>query len=407
MFFAVNLNVKIISRVSAGKLYFQKKVGRLIDCQSLQYSPIKLYKRLQGACIHFGFTGYNSMRNSRIRVLTIGGGSGQFALLSALRDLKDIKITSVVSMTDNGGSTGRLRDELGILPPGDVLKCIIALSPLREAAQSILLKRLNGYGELQGHNAGNMLLTMLSRYADSFPAAIKTLSDILEIDGTVLPATTDKATLVAELSDGSRVYGESAIDIPKGEQRKNIKEVFLVPHFNNAISAYPPVVEAIENSDYIFIGPGDLFTSIMASLIVPGVKDAIQKASAKIIFISNIMTKFGETHNFRGYDFVRKLEDAIGRRFHGIIYNARRPGKHLLEKYLAEKAEFVEFEKIEDWIGDRNIYEGDFLNTAAEIARHDPQKLSAQIKRVIFKKDPINITYEPPEIYESDNAIRL
>jgi uncharacterized cofD-like protein len=160
------------------------------------------------------------MRYTKIRVLTIGGGSGQFALLSALRDLKDIKITSVVSMTDNGGSTGRLRDELGILPPGDVLKCIVALSPLRDAAQSILLKRLNGYGKLQGHNAGNMLLTMLSRYTGSFTSAVKTLSDILEIDGTVLPATTDKATLVAELSDGSRIYGESAIDIPQGKQRE-------------------------------------------------------------------------------------------------------------------------------------------------------------------------------------------
>jgi uncharacterized cofD-like protein len=293
------------------------------------------------------------------------------------------------------------------LPPGDVLKCIVALSPLRDAAQSILLKRLNGYGKLQGHNAGNMLLTMLSRYTGSFPSAIKTLSEILEIDGTVLPATTDKATLVAELSDGSRIYGESAIDIPKGKQREKIKEMFLVPHFNNTISAYPPVVEAIENSDYIFIGPGDLFTSIIASLIIPGVKEAIQKASAKIIFISNIMTKFGETHNFRGYDFVRKLEDAIDRQVHGIIYNIRRPGKHLLEKYLAEKAEFVELEKSENWIGDRNIYDGDFLNTSAEIVRHDPPKLSAQIKRIIFKKDPVNIAYEQENMYESDQAIRL
>ncbi len=141
---------------------------------------------------------YNQMRTKKARILTIGGGSGQFALLSALRDLENIEITSVVSMTDNGGSTGRLRDELGILPPGDALKCIVALSPLRDAAQSILLKRLNGFGRLQGHNAGNMLLTMLSDYTGSFPTAINTLSDILEIKGTVLPATTDKATLVAD-----------------------------------------------------------------------------------------------------------------------------------------------------------------------------------------------------------------
>jgi uncharacterized cofD-like protein len=324
------------------------------------------------------------MGNKKIRILTIGGGSGQFALLSALRDLEDINITSVVSMTDNGGSTGRLTDELGILPPGDVLKCIVALSPLRDAAKSILLKRLNGYGKLQGHTAGNMLLSMLSRYTDSFPAAINTLSEILQLEGTVLPATTDKATLVAVLSDGRKIYGESAIDIPKGEQRENIREMFLVPHYNNSISVYPPVIEAIENSDYIFIGPGDLFTSIVASLIVPGIKEEIIKTKAKIIFILNIMTKFGETHNFRGYDFAKKIEDCIDRQVDGIIYNTKRPNKHLLKRYLDEKAEFVELEKSEKWIGNRVIYDGDFLDTSAQIARHDSTKLASFIKKIIF-----------------------
>jgi uncharacterized cofD-like protein len=347
------------------------------------------------------------MRNRKTRVLTIGGGSGQFALLSALRDIKDIEITSVVSMMDNGGSTGRLRDELGILPPGDALKCIVALSPLRDAAQSILLKRLNGYGKLQGHNAGNLLLTMLSRYTGSFPSAIETLSEILEIEGTVLPATTDKATLVAELSDGSRIYGESAIDIPKGDQREQIKDMFLVPHFNNSISVYPPVVEAIENSDYIFIGPGDLFTSIIASLIVPGMKEKIQRTRAKIIFILNIMTKYGETHDFRGFDFIRKIEDIINRRVHGVIYNTRRPGRHLLRKYFTEKAEFVELEKSENWIGDRVIYDGDILNTSAEIARHDPQKLSSLIKKIIFKENYLHLALGQSPGFNSDIAVRL
>ena len=118
------------------------------------------------------------MQGESYHVLTIGGGSGQFALLSGLRDLNNIAITSVVSMSDNGGSTGRLRDELGILPPGDALKCVIALSPFREVAQKIMLKKLEGDRRLQGHNAGNILLTMLSQYAGSFPAAIDALSEI-------------------------------------------------------------------------------------------------------------------------------------------------------------------------------------------------------------------------------------
>jgi uncharacterized cofD-like protein len=347
------------------------------------------------------------MKNKHHKILTIGGGSGQFALLSALRDLKDINITSVVPMSDNGGSTGRLRDELGILPPGDVLKCIIALSPLRESAQSILLKRLNGYGKLQGHNAGNMLLTMLSRYTGSFPAAIKALSEILELAGTVLPVTIDQATLVAELSDGRRIYGESAIDIPKGEKRGKIKNVFLVPHYNNSISVYPPVIDTIKSSDYIFIGPGDLFTSIIANLIVPGIKEEIQKTSAKIIFILNIMTKFGETHGFTGNDFIRKLEEYLNRPVDGIIYNKRRPGKLLLEKYLDKKAEFVELDKSERWISDRAIYDGDLLNTSAEIVRHDPMKLAHLIEGIIFREDYINLRLEPPKIQKSDIGLRL
>ena len=335
------------------------------------------------------------LKNKRQKILTIGGGSGQFVLLSALRDVENIDVTSVVPMTDNGGSTGRLRDELGILPPGDVLKCIIAQSPLREAAQNILLKRLNGYGKLNGHNAGNMLLTVLSRYTGSFPAAIKTLSEILEVEGSVLPATTDKATLVAELSDGRRIYGESAIDIPNSEKREKIKNIFLVPHYNNSISVYPPVVDAIKSSDYIFIGPGDLFTSIIANLIVPGMKEEIKKANVKIIFILNIMTKFGETHDFNGNDFVRKIEEYLNRQVDGIIYNTRKPGKHMLQNYIEEKVEYVELDESESWIGDRAIYDGDLLNTSGEIVRHDPRKLASLIKRIIFNEDSIHLESTP------------
>ena len=327
------------------------------------------------------------MKRKTHKILTIGGGSGQYLLLSALRDLRDIKITSVVSMTDNGGSTGRLRDELGILPPGDVLKCIVALSPFRDFAHKILLKRLNGNRRLNGHNAGNMLLTMLSRYTGSFPTAIDTLSEILEVKGRILPITTDKATLVAELTDGSRIYGESAIDIPQGSIRERIKNLFLVPHYNNAISAYPRVIEEINNSDYILIGPGDLYTSIIASLTVPGIKEEIQKASAKFYYILNIMTKFGETDNFRGYDFVQEIENYLGRQIDGIIYNVKKPNKHLLNKYLNGKAEFVELDKTEPWIGDRAIYDKDLLDISVEYVRHDQHKLASLIEGILFNHD--------------------
>ena len=281
-------------------------------------------------------------RSGAHKILTIGGGSGQYTLLSGLRDIKNIEITAVASMADNGGSTGRLRDELGVLPPGDVLKCVIALSPLRDAAKKIMLKTLNGNTRLQGHKAGNMLITMFSRYTGSFPAAIRTLSEILEVSGSVLPGTTNKATLVAELVDGRRIYGESAIDIPKSTRREQIKDLFLVPHHEGSISAYPPVIESIKDSDIILVGPGDLFTSIFASLIVPGIKEAIQSTTARIFYILNIMTKFGETHNFKGKDFIKKVEMYLGQQVDGIILNNKKPNISLLKKYFAKKSEFVE-----------------------------------------------------------------
>jgi uncharacterized cofD-like protein len=333
-----------------------------------------------------GLQGMDLHKNLALKILTIGGGSGQYTLLSGLRDIKNIEITAVVSMADNGGSTGRLRDELGVLPPGDILKCMIALSPLRDTAKKIMLKTLKGNRRLQGHKAGNMLITMLSRYTGSFPAAIQTLSEILEVSGRVLPGTTNKATLVAELVDGSRIYGESAIDIPQSTQREQIKDLFLVPHHNGSVSAYPPVIEAIKISDIILIGPGDLFTSIIASLIVPGIKEAIQSTNARIFYILNIMTKFGETHNFKVNDFVQKVETYLGRQVDGLICNNRKPNDRLLKKYLAEKSEFVEIERLEKRINNRLIYADDLLDSSDEIVRHDSKKLASLIQSIISKE---------------------
>jgi len=337
-------------------------------------------------------------KNGALKIITMGGGSGQYALLSGLRDIKNIEITAIASMADNGGSTGRLRDELGVLPPGDVLKCVIALSPLRDAAKKIMLKTLKGDRRLQGHKAGNMLITMLSRYTGSFPAAIRALSEILEVSDRVLPATTNKATLVAELVDGSRIYGESAIDIPQSTQREHIKDLFLVPHHNGSISAYPPVIEAIKLSDIILIGPGDLFTSIIAGLIVPGIKEAIQSTTARIFYILNIMTKFGETHSFKGNDFVKKVERYLGRQVDGIICNNRKPTNRLLKKYLAEKSEFVEIEQFEKRLNNRLIYTDDLLDSSDKIVRHDSKKLASSIQSIISKEylyERRKLTYDP------------
>jgi uncharacterized cofD-like protein len=318
-----------------------------------------------------------------IKLLTLGGGSGQFALLSGLRDLDNIEITAVVSMVDSGGSTGRLRDEFGILPPGDILKCIVALSPHREMARILLLKRFIEDRRLKGHNAGNMLLTMLSRYAGSFPAGIQALAEILDVRGRILPVTIDQATLVAELTDGTRIFGEKAIDVPRGTQREKIQDVFLVPHHSESISVYPPVIDAAWWADYIIIGPGDLFTSIIPGLIVPGVVEAFKKSRAKLLFVMNIMTKFGETHNFKGWDFVARLEDVFGREMDGIIYNSSKPDEGILAHYREQKAEFVEIDPGDACWARRRIYAGDMLETSGGIVRHDSRKLADLIRRII------------------------
>lgn len=322
------------------------------------------------------------MKSSALNIVTIGGGSGQFALLSGLRSLALFNISAVVSMMDSGGSTGRLRDELGILPPGDILKCILALSPHQDIARSILLKRFTADRRLIGHNAGNMLLTMLSRYTGSFPSGISALAEILDVRGQILPVTIDRATLVAELTDGSRVFGERAIDTPRGTQREKIRDVYLVPHHSDAISVYPPVLNAISQADYIIMGPGDLFTSIIPNLIVPGLMEAICRSSAPLLFVINIMTKFGETNNFEAFDFVEKLEQHTGRRIDGVIYNTRKPEEKLLHQYSRQKSEFVKIDKDHpDW-GDRNIYVADLLETSGGIIRHHSYKLAKVIERI-------------------------
>ncbi len=319
------------------------------------------------------------------KIVTIGGGSGQYVLLSGLRDLDNIDIKAVVSMVDSGGSTGRLRDELGVLPPGDILKCVLALSRHRDFARQILQARFNGHERLKGHSAGNMLLAMLSQYAGSFADGVNALGEILEIRGKVLPVTTDRATLVAELTDGTKLYGEAAIDVPRGDQREKIKNVYLVPHHGDSIKVYPPVLDAITDADHIIIGPGDLYTSIVPNFLVPGVKEAISQAEGKIIYVPNIMTKFGETHGFNLYDFIAYVERYTDEKIDHVLYNENIPPENILKKYEEQKAYFVRHEP-DEALKRRNVIRLDLLDISGGIIRHDPVKLAAGIAGIMANK---------------------
>ena len=317
------------------------------------------------------------------KIVTIGGGSGQYVLLSALRDLPDADIRAIVSMADSGGSTGRLRDELGVLPPGDILKCLVALSNKREVYRELLLKRFNTNGKLNGHSVGNFLLTFTTQYVNCFTKGIRALGEILETQGQVLPVTTCDVTLVAELINGDMLRGETRIDITRGRGRKAIKEVKLIANKNNRIKVHEPAKQAVKTADYIIIGPGDLYTSIIPNLIVPGMKAAIKNTKAKVVYILNIMTKYGETDSYSGADFVNKVESHIGRPVDIVIANNRKPSSKLLGNYQKEKADFVVAGGLND-TGKRKIVKTDLLNTAGDLARHDTAKLTRIIKALII-----------------------
>jgi uncharacterized cofD-like protein len=319
-----------------------------------------------------------------MKIVTIGGGTGQFALLSALKNINNIDLTAIVSMVDSGGSTGRLRDEFGVLPPGDILKCLIALSPLTDARQ-ILRTRFNAHEKLKNHNAGNLLLTFLSQYlAGDFAAAIEALSEILKIKGTVFPVTVNKATLAAELEDGDFIYSESAIDLPEMTRTKKIKRVFLVPH-NGELNVYPKAAQAILDADQIFIGPGDLYTSIIPNFLVKGVVAAIKQTPARITYILNIMTKFSETQGYKASDFIGKLENYLGRKVDCVIGNQTIPEQTILDSYKQEKSEPVEIDIDDRWDGRKAII-ADLIGEG-NLARHDIGKLRQAIEKIISKKN--------------------
>ena len=316
-------------------------------------------------------------------IVTIGGGSGQYTLLSGLRDLPDMSITAIVSMADSGGSTGILRGELGALPPGDVLKCILALSPYRDFAIDLLLRRFLTCEKLKNHNAGNMLLTMLSDYTGSFPEGIKALAEILNVKGSILPVTTDKVTLVAELANGQRVFGEAAIDVPRHLDRANIAQVFLVPHHGEDVTVHLPVIDALINADLILLGPGDLYTSIVPNLLVDGLGEALSFAKAKKYYISNIMTKFGETQNYQLEHYIATLERYMGSKLDGILYNTQRPSEEILQRYGKQRAEYVELDNKEKLQQEYDLRQLPLLDDSTGVVRHSSKWLRRAIQKLV------------------------
>lgn len=306
------------------------------------------------------------------KIVVIGGGTGTFVVLSALRDYP-VQLSAVISMADNGGSTGRLRDQYGVLPPGDVRRALVALSDTSQTLRNLFNYRFSS-GDLRGHNFGNIFLSALEKTTGNFSDAIKVASKILNIKGDVIPVTLDNTMLHARLYNGTVVKGETNIDIPKHDPTVPIKKVWLKP----AAKINPEARKAILSADMIVIGPGDLFSSIIPNLLVSGVTAAIKKSKAKKIYVCNLMTKFGETHGFKAQDFVNTIEKYLGV---GILdfalFNNKKPAAAVLKKYLAESSYFIDVLGLHKKRAKPKLIFADLLDLGPFI-RHNPRKKLAK-----------------------------
>ena len=309
-------------------------------------------------------------------VVVIGGGTGSYTLLRGLKKYTN-DITAIVSMFDSGGSTGRLRDEFGYLPPGDVRRCILALTPEKsdtDVLRSLLDFRFKKGEGLNGHSMGNLLLTALKEITQDEILAIEKLSSLLGLKGRVLPVTLDNSHLCAELEDGTIVKGETNIDIPKHDPKLRIKKLFLEPNANALIDT----IESIKNSDLVVIGPGDLYSSLIPNLLVRGISDAIKSSKAKKVYVCNVMTKYGETHGFKASDFLNELEKYLGKgTIQYMICNTEKGTNELLKIYAEENAFPVELDE-QELINRVNLIKGDFINEGV-LVRHDSRKLARTI----------------------------
>ncbi len=266
------------------------------------------------------------------KVVVMGGGTGTFTILSGLKKYP-LDLTALVAMADDGGSTGVLRDELGVLPPGDVRQCLVALS-----RESKLLRELMNYrfpsGSFKGHSFGNLFLSSLEKITGSFDKAVEKASEILRIEGSVIPSTLEKVTLIAELATGKKIITEHLI---YEANLSKLKRIYLKPQGK----ANPKALRAIKDADAIVVAPGHFYASIIPNLLVKGIPEAICKSRAKKIFICNLMTKHGQTDTFTVYDFVDKIKEFLGCDFDYVIFNNKRPSSWLLKRYAREKEHLV------------------------------------------------------------------
>jgi len=309
------------------------------------------------------------------RVTVIGGGTGLSTMLRGLKRYTT-RITAIVTVADDGGGSGVLREELGMLPPGDVRNCICALANTEPTMEQLMNYRFSE-GRLAGQSLGNLMLAALNDMSGSFEEAVRRMSDVLAITGRVLPVTNENVQLVAEFDDGSTVVGESKIYGVKHGTSKRIDRVRLVPE---SPAAVPEAIEAIHQADLLVIGPGSLYTSIMPNLITRDVAKAVAESPALKVYVLNVMTQDGETEGYTASDHVRALFDHSGERlFHLCLANSMPIPEVLVEKYAAEGAEPVRLDHEALTELGVEVFHAPVAAIRRDLVRHDPDALAREL----------------------------
>ena len=328
-----------------------------------------------------------------VRIVALGGGTGLSTLLRGLKGyvasprratnghgpISDL--AAIVTVTDDGGSSGRLRREYRILPPGDLRNCMVALSQDEALLSRLFQYRFQSRGSLKGHSFGNLFLAALTKVTGDFPEAVRLCSEVLAIRGRIFPATAQLVSLRAELAGGREVTGETRIS----HSRERIRRVRLEPR------RVPPLagaLEAIRQADLIVLGPGSLYTSVIPNLLVAGVADAIRHSRATRVYIANIMTQPGETDGYSVTDHIRAIyEHAGGRIFDWVVINNQHISPKLLRRYREEGAEPVRASVSElQKLGVRCIF--DNLVEEGGVVRHDPARLTRLLLEEFVQRRP-------------------
>jgi uncharacterized cofD-like protein len=311
------------------------------------------------------------------RVVAIGGGTGLSALLAGVK-LFTSNITAIVTVTDTGGSSGRLRDEMDMLPPGDIRSCLVALADAGPLIRDLFQYRFEVGEGLKGHSFGNLFITALSKVTGDFEKAVAESSKVLAIRGRVIPSTLEKVTLIGEFMDGTFVEGETNIT----DAQKPLRNIRLKP---DDCRACPEALDALENADLIILGPGSLYTSILPNLLIQDIYNAVLRSDAYKVYILNVMTQPGETDGFSAWDHLRVLlEHTDPRIVDACFVNVEEIPPAMIEKYREKAAEPVTTDLEQIRLRGYDVVEGEILKIDGQV-RHDPEKLARLVFDHYFK----------------------